>query len=213
MWYKRHYLVPLHGVSTAVLPLLKFQPTYFSRSTNIGQLHCASNYTTVNTKKEANIQNTFSVVIGNSCSIVHTRPLMSQPVTPTNKQANHNNSIDLMFLLFTAKGLANSDISLTECNSGTIQKLTLCSSSTLEPVSLCPGCTSALGLLYSPKHSIQHRLNNPVPLIKRQRSLTGAVLIFWFDNQLPKNVTALTSQRLAAADVMHYTFASLSDVL
>jgi hypothetical protein len=28
MWYKRHYLVPLHGVSTAVLPLLKFQPSY-----------------------------------------------------------------------------------------------------------------------------------------------------------------------------------------
>jgi len=29
VWYKRHYLVPLHGVfSTAVLPLLKFQPSY-----------------------------------------------------------------------------------------------------------------------------------------------------------------------------------------
>jgi hypothetical protein len=28
MWSKRHYLVPLHGVSTAVLPLLKFQPSY-----------------------------------------------------------------------------------------------------------------------------------------------------------------------------------------
>jgi hypothetical protein len=30
MWYKRHYLVPLHGVSTAVLPLLKFQPSYIT---------------------------------------------------------------------------------------------------------------------------------------------------------------------------------------
>jgi len=39
-------------------------PLYFRRSTNIGQLHCASNYTIVNTKKKANIQNTFSVVIG-----------------------------------------------------------------------------------------------------------------------------------------------------
>ena len=29
VWYKQHYLVPLHGVSTAVLPLLKFQPSYF----------------------------------------------------------------------------------------------------------------------------------------------------------------------------------------
>jgi hypothetical protein len=51
------------------------------------------------------------------------------------------------------------------------------SSSSLGPVSLCPGCTSALGLLCSPKHSIQHRFNNPVPLIKRQRSLTETVLI------------------------------------
>jgi hypothetical protein len=32
MWYKRHYLVPLHGVSTAVLPLLKFQPSYIKGS-------------------------------------------------------------------------------------------------------------------------------------------------------------------------------------
>jgi hypothetical protein len=45
------------------------------------------------------------------------------------------------------------------------------------PVSLCAGCTSDLGLLCSPKHSIQHRFNNPVPLIKRQRSLTEAVLM------------------------------------
>jgi hypothetical protein len=44
------------------------------------------------------------------------------------------------------------------------------SSSSLGPVSLCPGCTSALG-------SIQLRFNNPVPLIKRQRSLTEAMLI------------------------------------
>ena len=27
VWYKRHYLVPLHGVSTAALPQLKFQPS------------------------------------------------------------------------------------------------------------------------------------------------------------------------------------------
>jgi hypothetical protein len=44
-------------------------------------------------------------------------------------------------------------------------------------VSLCPGCTSALGLLCILKHSIQHRFNNPVPLIKRQRYLSEAVLI------------------------------------
>jgi hypothetical protein len=31
VWYKRHYLVPLHGVSTAVLPLLKFQPSYLEK--------------------------------------------------------------------------------------------------------------------------------------------------------------------------------------
>ena len=34
MWYKRHYLVPLHGVSTAVLPLLKFQPSYLVEELN-----------------------------------------------------------------------------------------------------------------------------------------------------------------------------------
>jgi len=35
VWYKRHYLVPLHGVSTAVLPLLKFQPSYDTESTEL----------------------------------------------------------------------------------------------------------------------------------------------------------------------------------
>jgi hypothetical protein len=61
------------------------------------------------------------------------------------------------------------------------------SSSSLGPVSLCPGCTSAIGLLCSPKHSIQHRFNNPVPLIRRQRSLTEAVLIsFGSAISLPK---------------------------
>jgi hypothetical protein len=43
------------------------------------------------------------------------------------------------------------------------------------PVSLCSGRTTVVGLLYSPKYFIQHRFNNPVPLIKRQRSLTEAV--------------------------------------
>jgi hypothetical protein len=39
MWYKRHYLVPLHGVSTAVLPLLKFQPlNYEGESINRSQM-------------------------------------------------------------------------------------------------------------------------------------------------------------------------------
>jgi len=47
----------------------------------------------------------------------------------------------------------------------------------LGPVSLYPGCTSALSLLCNPKHSVQHRFSNSVPLIKRQRSLTDAVLI------------------------------------
>jgi len=51
------------------------------------------------------------------------------------------------------------------------------SSSSLGPVSLCPGYTSVLGLLYNPKYSNQYRFSNPVPLIKRQRSLTEAVLI------------------------------------
>jgi len=51
------------------------------------------------------------------------------------------------------------------------------SSSSLGPVSLCPGCTSALCLLCNPKYSNQYKFNNPVPLIKRHRSLTEAVLI------------------------------------
>ena len=50
-------------------------------------------------------------------------------------------------------------------------------SSFCSPVSLPSGCTTTLGLLYRPKHSIQHRFNNTVPLIKRQRSLTEAVLM------------------------------------
>jgi hypothetical protein len=57
------------------------------------------------------------------------------------------------------------------------------------PVSRCPGSTSALGLLCSPKHSIQHRFNNPVPLIKGQRSLTEAVLIsFGSASSFPKTL-------------------------
>jgi hypothetical protein len=84
----------------------------------------------------------------------------------------------------------------------------LCSSYyySLGPVSLCPGCTSALGLLCSPKHSIQHRFSNPVPLIKRQRSLTEAVLIsFGSAVNFPKTL-ALMSQHLAAAGNMLHCF-------
>jgi len=63
------------------------------------------------------------------------------------------------------------------------------SSSCLRPVSLCPGCTSTLDLLYNPKHSIQHRFNNPVPFIKRQKSVTEAVLIsFGSTVSLPKTL-------------------------
>jgi hypothetical protein len=41
--------------------------------------------------------------------------------------------------------------------------------------------------LCSPKHFIQHRFSNPVPLIKRQRSLTEAMLIsFGSANSFPK---------------------------
>ena len=62
-------------------------------------------------------------------------------------------------------------------------------SSSLGPVSLCPGCTSALGLLCNPKYSNQYRLNNPVPLIKRHRSLTEAVLIsFGSTSGFPKTL-------------------------
>jgi hypothetical protein len=63
------------------------------------------------------------------------------------------------------------------------------SSSSSGPISRCPTCTSAYGLLCSPKHSIQHRFNSPVPLIKRQRSLTEAVLIsFGSANSFPKTL-------------------------
>jgi hypothetical protein len=49
----------------------------------------------------------------------------------------------------------------------------------LGPVSQCSGSISAKGLLCNPKHSVQHRFSNPVSLIKRQRSLTEAVLIYF----------------------------------
>jgi hypothetical protein len=58
---------------------------------------------------------------------------------------------------------------------------------------LMPRCTSPLGLLLSPKHSVQHRFSNPVPLIKRQRSLTEAVLMYLLVQQL-------ASQRHCSAD-------------
>jgi hypothetical protein len=55
------------------------------------------------------------------------------------------------------------------------------------PVCLCPRCTAALGLLYSPEYSIQHKFNNPVPLIKRQRSFAEAVLTsFGSTSEFPK---------------------------
>jgi len=47
------------------------------------------------------------------------------------------------------------------------------------PVSLRSGCTTALGVLYTPTYSIQPRFNNPVPRMKRQRSVTEAVLMFF----------------------------------
>jgi hypothetical protein len=37
---------------------------------------------------------------------------------------------------------------------GLVVRLSTCSSSSLGPVSMCPGCTSAVGLLCSPKHFI-----------------------------------------------------------
>ena len=64
-----------------------------------------------------------------------------------------------------------------------------CSSSSLGPVTLCPRCTSALGLLCNPKYSNQYTFNNPLPLIKRHRSLTEAVLIsFGPTNGFPKTL-------------------------
>jgi hypothetical protein len=54
---------------------------------------------------------------------------------------------------------------------------------------ICPGCTAAEGLLCNPKHYIQHRFSSPVPLIKRQRFLTEAVLIsFGSTNGYPKTL-------------------------
>jgi hypothetical protein len=44
VWYKRHYLVPLHGVSTAVLPLLKFQPSYIKLGTELLHIMPFINY-------------------------------------------------------------------------------------------------------------------------------------------------------------------------
>jgi hypothetical protein len=46
--------------------------------------------------------------------------------------------------------------------------------------------------------------------MKRQRSLTEAVLIyFWFDNRIPKDIKTTTSQHLAAADNVLYCFGIL----
>jgi hypothetical protein len=50
-----------------------------------------------------------------------------------------------------------------------------------------------------------------VPLIKRHRSLTeaGCTYIFWSDRPVPKDVIALISQRLAAANNMLHCFSLL----
>jgi hypothetical protein len=46
----------------------------------------------------------------------------------------------------------------------------------LGPVSMiAPVSTAAVGLLCNPKYCIQHRFHNPMPRMKRQRSLTEAV--------------------------------------
>jgi hypothetical protein len=52
-----------------------------------------------------------------------------------------------------------------------------------------PLCTVTLGLLWNPKYSIQHRFSSPVPRMKRQRSLTEAVLIsFGSTSGFPKTL-------------------------
>jgi hypothetical protein len=58
--------------------------------------------------------------------------------------------------------------------------------------------------LCNPKYSNQYTFSNPVPLIKRHRSLTeaGCTYICWFDKRVPKDVIALMSHRLAAANNM-----------
>jgi hypothetical protein len=59
----------------------------------------------------------------------------------------------------------------------------------LGPISLCHGCTSALGLLCNPKYSNQYIFSNAVPLIKRYRSLTETVLIYFGSaNGFPKTL-------------------------
>jgi hypothetical protein len=69
------------------------------------------------------------------------------------------------------------------------------------PSPFCPIITSALGLLYNPKHSTQHTFSSPVPRINRQRSLTEAVLIsFGSTNRFPK-----TLQRWWANTSQHQT--------
>jgi len=89
-----------------------------------------------------------------------------------------------------------------------------CSSfSSLGPVSLCPRCTSALGLLCNPKYSNQYRFNNPVPLIEAKVPYWGCAYIFWFDKRVPKDVTALMSQRLAAANMLHWILWYFSNLI
>jgi hypothetical protein len=72
------------------------------------------------------------------------------------------------------------------------------------PVSNRPGCTSALGLLCYPSvHPVQ--VQQPCALyVKAEVSYWGCSYFFRFNKQIPKNIIALTSQRLAAAsNVLH----------
>jgi len=58
----------------------------------------------------------------------------------------------------------------------------------------------SLRLIVQPQYFIQHSLNNPVPRMKRQRSLT----VFWFYSWPPKDIITLSSHRLATSNnVLH----------
>jgi hypothetical protein len=68
----------------------------------------------------------------------------------------------------------------------------------------------SLGLIVQPLSVHSAQIQQPcVFYVKAKVSYCGCAYFFWFDKQIPKNVVALTIQRLAAANNMLHCFGLL----
>jgi hypothetical protein len=74
----------------------------------------------------------------------------------------------------------------------------------------CPGWTTASGLLCNPK--ILHSAQIQQPCVSNKEAEVpnwGCAYVFWFDNLIPKDIEAPTSQHLAVTDNLLHCFGIL----